>query len=120
MIKSILISIGFFLIIISSVILLYSDFLSEKLTNNLNRNLNVDWGNDHPKFTKQNLLVDFLEMSVSWDNFNIKFPKTQSKLILNVLSDVFSFDCVTKINFLLKFKRNIIYFIKIIYNLFFR
>ena len=53
MMKSVIFSIVSIVSIVSlllSVIILYSDDLSEKLTYNLNRNLNVDWGDDHPKF----------------------------------------------------------------------
>ncbi len=50
--KSILFSIVFIVSGLLSVIVIYSDDLSEKLTYNLNRNLNVDWGDNHPKFLK--------------------------------------------------------------------
>jgi len=46
--KSVLFSIVFIVSGLLSVIVIYSDDLSEKLTYNLNRNLNVDWGDYHP------------------------------------------------------------------------
>ena len=61
MMKSVLLSIVFIVSGLLSVIIIYSDDLSEKLTYYLNRNLNVDWGDDHPKFIKQRLSVDLLD-----------------------------------------------------------
>lgn len=75
-------------IIISSLLLLiiaYSDDISEKLTYNLNRNLDVDWGADHPKISKQNMKADLLEMSVKWDRLKIVFPNSESALVLNYI-----------------------------------
>ena len=67
MMKSILSAVTFIVLCFSYIIVIYSDEISEKLTYNLNRNLDVDWGDNHPKFKKQNLNVDFLNLSVSWD-----------------------------------------------------
>ena len=91
-----------------SVIIIYSDDLSEKLTYNLNRNLNVDWGDNHPKFLKQRLNVDLLDLSVIWDYFNILFPNTETALILNALSNIQSNGCISKISLSLNFKIKII------------
>jgi len=102
--KSILFSIVFIVSGLLSVIIIYSDDLSEKLTYNLNRNLNVDWGDNHPKFLKQKLNVDLLDLSVSWDYFNILFPKTETALILNALSNIHSSDCISKISLSLNVK----------------
>jgi len=84
------------------VIIIFSDEIADKLTYNLNRNLDVDWGDDHPKFTKQNLNVDPLGMSVSWDYFNIAFPTSQSAHILNAFSNIKSYSCVSNIGISLK------------------
>ena len=108
MMKSILFSIVFIVSGLLSVIIIYSDDLSEKLTYNLNRNLNVDWGDNHPKFLKQRLTVDVLDLSVSWDYFNILFPNTETALILNVLSNIQSNGCISKISLSLNFKIKII------------
>jgi len=102
--KSVLFSIVFIVSGLLSVIIIYSDDLSEKLTYNLNRNLNVDWGDNHPKFLKQKLNVDLLDLSVSWDYFNILFPKTETALILNALSNIHSSDCISKISLSLNVK----------------
>jgi len=105
--KSVIFSIVFIVSGLLSVIIIYSDDLSEKLTYNLNRNLNVDWGDDHPKFLKQRLNVDLLDLSVSWDYFNILFPKTETELILNALYNIQSSGCISKISLSLNFKINI-------------
>jgi hypothetical protein len=93
-----------FVFIISSlfmVIILYAGAISEKLTHNLNRNLDVDWGDDHPKITKQNMKVDLLDLSVKWDTLNIVLVKSQSALILNYISKMQAFKCITNISFML-------------------
>ena len=59
------------LLSLSSLIIFYQGDISAKLSENLNRNLEKDLGKDHPKFIKYNLKVDFLELSISWDKFNI-------------------------------------------------
>ena len=106
--KSVLFSIVFIVSGLLSVIIIYSDDLSEKLTYNLNRNLNVDWGDDHPKFFNQRLNVNLLDLSVSWDYFNILFPNTETALILNALSNIQSSGCISKISLSLNLKINII------------
>ena len=91
-------------IIISSLLLLiiaYSDDISEKLTYNLNRNLDVDWGADHPKISKQNMKADLLEMSVKWDRLKIVFPNSESALVLNYIKKIQSKKCITNISLLL-------------------
>ena len=108
MMKSVIFSIVFIVSLLLSVIIIYSDDLSEKLTYNLNRNLNVDWGDNHPKFLKQRLNVDVLDLSVSWDYFNILFPNTETALILNALSNIQSNGCISKISLSLNFKIKII------------
>ena len=108
MMKSLLFSIVFIVSGLLSAIIIYSDDLSEKLTYNLNRNLNVDWGDNHPKFLKQGLNVDLLDLSVRWDYFNILFPNSETALILNVLSNIQSSGCISKISLSLNYKIKII------------
>tara|TARA_B100000949_G_C14229497_1_gene428270 strand:+ start:399 stop:1079 length:681 start_codon:yes stop_codon:yes gene_type:complete len=93
-----------FVFIISCLFLLiivYSGAISEKLTYNLNRNLDVDWGEDHPKITKQNMKVDLLDLSVKWDSLNIVLANSQSALLLNYISKIQSSKCITNISFML-------------------
>ena len=78
MIKTILIAIVLVFLCFSFIIFTYSDDISNKLTYNLNRNLDVDWGSDHPKFIKHNLNVDLLGMSIVWDYFSIVSPSLKS------------------------------------------
>ena len=96
-----------FVFIISSlfmVIILYAGDISEKLTHNLNRNLDVDWGDDHPKITKQNMKVDLLDLSVKWDILNIVFANSQSSLILNSITKIQTNKCTAHISLLLNIK----------------
>jgi len=102
MIKKILFTIVFVFSGFTFFIITYSDVISNKLAYNLNRNLDVDWGIDHPKFTKQNLNVDLLRMSISWDYFNIGFPTSKSASILNAFTNIKSFGCISKIRLSLK------------------
>ena len=97
MMKSILFAVVFILFCFSYIIITYSEEISEKLTYILNRNLDVDWGDNHPKFKKQHLNVDLLDLSVSWDYFNIVFPLTQGAHILNALSTIKSTGCISNI-----------------------
>ena len=102
MIKSIILLGIIIIVIFSSVLFMYADDISNKLTDNLNRNLDVDWGVDHPKFKKKNLIVDFLDMSVRWDDLKIIFPKTQSSHMRNSLSEINADGCKSNISFFLK------------------
>ena len=99
MIKTILFTIAIVVLFLSFVLITYSDEISDKLTYNLNRNLDVDWGENHPKFKKQNLNVDLLDLSVSWDYFNIVFHLDQGAHILNALSTIKSTGCISNIAF---------------------
>jgi len=100
----------FFIIIVfiisglSLLIIVYADNISEKLTYNLNRNLNVDWGKDHPKISKQNMKVDLLDLSVKWDILNIVFANSQSSLILNSITKIQTNKCTAHISLLLNIK----------------
>ena len=107
MMKSILFAVAFIALCFSYIIVTYSDEISEKLTYNLNRNLDVDWGDNHPKFKKQHLNVDLLDLSISWDYFNIVFPLTQGAHILNALSSIKSTGCISNIVFSLNIQIDI-------------
>ena len=96
-----------FFVIISSLSLLitvYSGDISEKLTYNLNRNLDVDRGEDHPKISKQNMKVDLLDLSVKWDKLNIVFANSQGSLILNSIKNIQTNKCTAYISLLLNIK----------------
>ena len=95
--KSILFAVAFIVFCFSFIIVTHSDEISDKLTYNLNRNLDVDWSDNHPKFKKQKLNVDLLDLSVSWDYFNIVFPLTQGEHILSALSTIKSTGCISNI-----------------------
>lgn len=95
--KSILFAVAFIVFSLSFIIVTYSDEISDKITYNLNRNLDVDWGDNQPKFKKQNLNVDLLDLSVSWDYLNIVFSLTQGSHILNALSTIKSTGCISYI-----------------------
>jgi hypothetical protein len=99
--KKILVTFVFIISCLLLLIIVYSSDVSEKLTYNLNRNLDIDWGDDHPKFTKQNMKVDLLDLSVKWDILNTVFTKSQSALILNSITKIQLNKCITNISFLL-------------------
>jgi hypothetical protein len=93
-----------FVFIISALfllIILYADNISEKLTYNLNRNLDVDWGEDHPEISKQNMKVDLLDLSVKWDILNIGFNNRQRALIINSITKIQTNKCIANISLLL-------------------
>ena len=102
MIRAILIAIVFVCLCFSYFIFTYSEYISNRLTYNLNRNLEVDWGKDHPKFKKNNLNVDFTEMSISWDLLGIVLPKSKRANILNAFSNINSYGCILNIRLSLK------------------
>ena len=100
--KKLLVTVVFIIFCLLLMIIVYSSDVSEKLTYNLNRNLDIDRGDDHPKFIKQNMKVDLLDLSVKWDIFSIVFTKSQSALILNSITKIQSNKCITNFSFLLK------------------
>ena len=102
MIRAILIAIVFVFLCFPFFIFTYSEYISNRLTYNLNRNLEVDWGKDHPKFKKNNLNVDFTEMSISWDLLGIVLPKSKRANILNAFSNINSYGCILNIRLSLK------------------
>ena len=100
--KKIIILIVILLFSISFLIILYQEEISVKLTENLNRNLEKNWGRDHPKFFKYNLKVDFLELSASWDKFNILTPIFPSGHVINSIKNIDSNNCTLEVSLALK------------------
>ena len=94
------------IIIISffSSIILFSNSINKKLTDNLNRNIKVDWGDENPKFEKKKLFVDILKRSLFWEELKIIFPNKQTKHIMNSLSEISSDSCKLKISLSLKLR----------------
>ena len=100
--KAIIFAVTFIVFCSTYILVVYSDEISDELTHNLNRNLDVDWGDNHPKFEKNKLKVNFLDLSVSWDYFNIVFPLAEGAHILNALSTIKSTGCISYIALSLK------------------
>ena len=92
------------LLSLSSLIIFYQEDISAKLSENLNRNLEKDWGKDHPKFIKYNLKVDFLELSISWDKFNILAPVFPEGHFINSIKNIDSSNCILEVSLALKIK----------------
>jgi len=74
------------------------------LSENLNRNLEKDWGKDHPKFIKYNLKVDFLELSISWDKLNTVAPVFPEGHFINSIKNIDSSNCILEVSLALKIK----------------
>ena len=100
--KKIIILIVILLLSMSFLIILYQEDISVKLTENLNRNLEKNWGKDHPKFFKYNLKVDFLELSASWDKFNILTPVFPKGHVINSIKNIDSNNCTLEVSLALK------------------
>ena len=92
------------LLSLSSLIIFYQEDISAKLSENLNRNLEKDWGKDHPKFIKYNLKVDFLELSISWDKLNILAPVFPEGHFINSIKNIDSSNCILEVSLALKIK----------------
>ena len=92
------------LLSLSSLIIFYREDISAKLSENLNRNLEKDWGKDHPKFNKYNLKVDFLELSISWDKLNILAPVFPEGYFINSIKNIDSSNCILEVSLALKIK----------------
>ena len=92
------------LLSLSSLIIFYREDISAKLSENLNRNLEKDWGKDHPKFIKYNLKVDFLELSISWDKLNILAPVFPEGYFINSIKNIDSSNCILEVSLALKIK----------------
>ena len=92
------------LLSLSSLIIFYREDISAKLSENLNRNLEKDWGKAHPKFIKYNLKVDFLELSISWDKLNILAPVFPEGHFINSIKNIDSSNCILEVSLALKIK----------------
>ena len=92
------------LLSLSSLIIFYQEDISAKLSENLNRNLEKDWGKDHQKYTKYNLKVDFLELSISWDKSNILAPVFPEGHFINSIKNIDSSNCILEVSLALKIK----------------
>ena len=102
--NKIIISFVILLLSLSSLIIFYREDISAKLSENLNRNLEKDWGKDHQKYTKYNLKVDFLELSISWDKFNILAPVFPEGHFINSIKNIDSSNCILEVSLALKIK----------------
>ena len=92
------------LLSLSSLIIFYQEDISAKLSENLNRNLEKDWGKDHPKFIKYNVKVDFLELSISWDKINILAPVFPEGHFINSIKNIDSSNCILDVSLAFKIK----------------
>ena len=92
------------LLSLSSLIIIYQEDISAKLSDNLNRNLEKDWGKDHQKYIKYNLKVDFLELSISWDKLNILAPVFPEGHLINSIKNIDSSNCILEVSLALKIK----------------
>ena len=92
------------LLSLSSLIIFYREDISAKLSENLNRNLEKDWGKDHPKYIKYNPKVDFLELSISWDKLNILAPVFPEGHFINSIKNIDSSNCILEVSLALKIK----------------
>ena len=100
--KKIIIFIVILLFSISFLIILYQEEISVKLTENLNRNLEKNWGRDHPKFFKYNLKVDLLDLSISWNKLNILAPVFPKGHVINSIKSIDSSNCTLEVSLALK------------------
>ena len=101
----------FFVILLlsmSSLIIFYREDISAKLSKNLNRNLEKDWGEDHPKFIKYNLKVDFLELSISWEKLNTVAPVFPEGHFINSIKNIDSSNCILEVSLALKIKLDVV------------
>jgi len=101
----------FFVILLlsmSSLIIFYREDISAKLSENLNRNLEKDWGKDHPKFIKYNLKVDFLELSISWEKLNTVAPVFPEGHFINSIKNIDSSNCILEVSLALKIKLDVV------------
>jgi hypothetical protein len=96
------------LLSLSSLIIFYRADISAKLSENLNRNLEKNWGKDHPKFIKYNLKVDFLELSISWDKLNTEAPVFPEGHFINSIKNIDSSNCILEVSLALKIKLDVV------------
>ena len=102
--NKIIILIVILLLGLSSLIIFYREDISAKLSENLNDNLEKNWGEDHPKFTKDNLKVNLLELSLSWSKLNILAPVFTEGHFINSIKNIDSSNCILEVSFALKIK----------------
>ena len=102
--NKIIIIIIILLLSISSLIIYFQEEISAKLSDNLNRNLERDWGEGHQKYIKYNLKVDFLELSISWDKFNILAPVFPEGHFINSIKNIDSSNCILDVSLAFKIK----------------
>ena len=102
--NKIIIFIVILLLGLSSLIIFYREDISAKLSENLNRNLEKDWGKDHQQYIKYNLKVDLLELSISWDKFNILAPVFPEGHFINSIKNIDSSNCILEVSLALKIK----------------
>jgi len=100
--KKIIIFIVILLLSLFSLIIYNREDISAKMTENLNRNLEKDWGKDHPKFTNDNLKVDLLDLSISWNKFNILAPVFPKGHVINSIKNIDSSNCTLEVSLALK------------------
>ena len=105
--NKIIIIIVILLLGISSLISFFEEEISAKLSKNLNRNLEKDWGQDHQKYIKSNLKVDFLELSISWDKFNMLPPVFPEGHFINSIKNIDSSNCMLGLSLSLKIKLDV-------------
>jgi len=86
----------------TSLITFFQEDISAKLSENLNRNLEKDWGKDHHKYIKSNLKVDFLELSISWTKLNILPPVFPEGHFINSIKNIDSSNCILEVSLALK------------------
>jgi len=104
--KKIIIFFVILLLSLFSLIIFYQEDISAKLSENLNRNLDRNWGNDHPIFIKYNLEVDFVGLFISWDKFNILTPVFPKGHFINSIKNIDSSNCILEVSLALKIKLN--------------
>jgi len=102
--NKIIIFIVILLLSMSSLIILYREDISAKLSENLNHNIEKNWGEDHPKFTKNNLKVNFLELSISWIKLNILAPVFTEGHFINSIKNIDSSNCILEVSLVFKIK----------------
>ena len=100
--KKIIIFFVILLLSLFSLIIFYQEDISAKLSENLNRNLDRNWGNDHPIFIKYNLEVDFVGLFISWDKFNILTPVFSKGHFINSIKNIDSSNCTVEVSLALK------------------
>ena len=106
--NKIIIFIVILLLGLSSLIIFYREDISAKLSENLNRNLDRNWGNDHPIFIKYNLEVDFVGLFISWDKFNILPPVFPKGHFINSVKNIDSSNCILEVSLALKINLDVV------------